>query len=125
MARQPHRPLPLRKHWPRRVRSATVHAIALPTGPNHGPLPGRDDLCQGRTSTCWNNEPFTAHLVQYRGQESLTQYRLQHLQSHRGLGCSAEADERHGQLPENRAGWQVPVPVARSKPKESRPYEPS
>ena len=29
MARQPHFPLPLPKHWPRRVRSATVHTIAL------------------------------------------------------------------------------------------------
>ncbi len=29
MAPQPHFPLPLPKHWPRRVRSAAVHAIAL------------------------------------------------------------------------------------------------
>ena len=29
MAQQPHFPLPLPKGWPRRVRSATVHAIAL------------------------------------------------------------------------------------------------
>ncbi len=29
MARQPHFPLPLPKGWPRRVRSAAVHAIAL------------------------------------------------------------------------------------------------
>ncbi len=43
-----------------------------PAGPNHGPrtgwgvpLPGRDDLCRGGTFTLWNNEPFTAHLVQY------------------------------------------------------------
>ena len=25
----------------------------------------RDDLYRGRTFTCWNNEPFTAHLVHY------------------------------------------------------------
>ncbi len=29
MPRQPHFPLPLPKGWPRRVRSAAVHAIAL------------------------------------------------------------------------------------------------
>jgi hypothetical protein len=29
MARQPHHPQPLPKGWPRRVRSAAVHAIAL------------------------------------------------------------------------------------------------
>ena len=29
MARQPQFPLPLPKNWPRRVRSAAVHAIAL------------------------------------------------------------------------------------------------
>ncbi len=29
MAKQTVPPLPLRKHWPRRVRSAAVHAIAL------------------------------------------------------------------------------------------------
>ena len=29
MARQPHFPLPLPKGWPRRVRSAAIHAIAL------------------------------------------------------------------------------------------------
>ena len=29
MARQPHLPLPLPKHWRRRVGSAAVHAIAL------------------------------------------------------------------------------------------------
>ncbi len=29
MAQQPHFPLPLPKGWPRRVRSAAVHAIAL------------------------------------------------------------------------------------------------
>jgi len=29
MAKQPHFPLPLPKHWPRRVRSATIHAIAI------------------------------------------------------------------------------------------------
>ena len=29
MAKQTISPLPLPKHWPRRVRSATVHAIAL------------------------------------------------------------------------------------------------
>jgi len=29
MARQAHFPLPLPKNWPRRVRSAAVHAIAL------------------------------------------------------------------------------------------------
>jgi hypothetical protein len=27
-----------------------------------GYLPGWDDLYRGRTLTCWNNEPFTAHL---------------------------------------------------------------
>ncbi len=29
MAQQPHFPLPLPKNWPRRVRSAAIHAIAL------------------------------------------------------------------------------------------------
>ena len=29
MPQQPHFPLPLPKHWPRRVRSAAVHAIAI------------------------------------------------------------------------------------------------
>ena len=29
------------------------------------PPESRDDLCRGRTSTCWNNEPFTAHVVHY------------------------------------------------------------
>jgi len=29
MARQPHFPLPLPQGWPRRVRSAAIHAIAL------------------------------------------------------------------------------------------------
>ena len=29
MARQPHFPLPLPKGWPRRVRAAAIHAIAL------------------------------------------------------------------------------------------------
>ena len=29
MARQPHFPVPLPKGWPRRVRSATVYAIAI------------------------------------------------------------------------------------------------
>jgi len=72
MAKQTVPPLPLPKDWPRRIRSTAVHAIALARlalttargqAGKAGTSPGRDDRCRGRTSTCWNNEPFTAHVV--------------------------------------------------------------
>jgi len=74
MARQPHCPLPLPKNWSRRVRSAVVQAIslarlALTTARGQareaGTSPGRDDRRLGRTFTCWNNEPLTAHVGHY------------------------------------------------------------
>ena len=66
--------MPLPKYWPRRVRSAVVHAIALartflthacsvaassitPAWQPPGQLPRRDDLYRGRALTCWINEP--------------------------------------------------------------------
>ncbi len=77
MAKQTAPPLPLSKGWPRHVRSAAVHAIALArlalttARPELGKLPRRDDLYRVRTFTCWNNESFTAHLGHYTGKSEL------------------------------------------------------
>ncbi len=97
MAKHTIPPLPLPKNWPRRVRSAAIHAIALARlalttarGQANAADPGSGRIARlseelllikeemrvkdarmegipaqrrGRTFTCWNNEPFTAHVV--------------------------------------------------------------
>ena len=106
MAKQTVPLLLLPKNWPRRVRSAAVHAIALARlalttarGQANSTAPGSGRIARlteeiflikeemrikdarmkgipaqrrGRTFTCWNNEPFTAHVDQHTGGASGT-----------------------------------------------------